>query len=374
MIEQRSAYEEAVLHGFKGSQDDWFRSLEGRKHPYDTLDTVVNASQAHFDYIASKIAPGMSSLFIEQKFDLALDEKNYLDKVVELYNDECSDLDNADRARLFNMVKAARYLIKGIIYGRPYSQPRLLEAWAQCPKSRFDYFKDKVPRYDTECTQVHPDIDLTWRLNKGKDMQASQNTLRGQTSSITHMDDAMFMSTHKIPELLTPVEEISTADVPPANQSIPQGNRKERRIAGKKQKNKRKKHIANCKSGFHKAVMGSMVLSRLGRVQQDTQDNLKKALLKDHAMADVVEAATGEKLPAYQRNLLNQMQERAQHGKSIVEEHERLVSEEDAEMFVNKGVPEEVLDGQFNLVPAGDSSAEESDEGLEVDDGVADRD
>lgn len=92
------------------------------------------------------------------------------------------------------------------------------------------------------------------------------------------------------------------------------GTRKPKR---KKSKNK-SNHIPNMKNARTKSALGAIILGRLGQVQRDTQDAYKKALLKELPAADVIEMATGEKLPDYQANLINAMQAKADPSAPVV--------------------------------------------------------
>lgn len=83
-------------------------------------------------------------------------------------------------------------------------------------------------------------------------------------------------------------------------------------VIKKRMKSKAKSnHIPNMKSRHVKSTLGALILGKLGKVQRDTQDAHKRALLKELPAADVIEMATGEKLPDYQANLINAM-----HAKS----------------------------------------------------------
>jgi hypothetical protein len=57
---------------------------------------------------------------------------------------------------------------------------------------------------------------------------------------------------------------------------------------------------------------------KLGQVQQDTQDAMKKALLKELPAADLIESATGTQLPDYQANLINGFQAKADPEAPVV--------------------------------------------------------
>lgn len=85
----------------------------------------------------------------------------------------------------------------------------------------------------------------------------------------------------------------------------------------KKSKAKTRNHLS-MKNPTTRYVMGRNILGMLGKVQQATQDALKKNLLKHVPAADLVEAATGQKLPDYQANLINGMQAKADPDAPVV--------------------------------------------------------
>lgn len=90
-------------------------------------------------------------------------------------------------------------------------------------------------------------------------------------------------------------------------------------IIKRKKSKKRSKHVPNCKSVQARAVMGARILSRLGGIQQKHLDHTKHQLLQELPLADLVEVAGGEKIPAYQANLLNSMQAKADPKAPVVQ-------------------------------------------------------
>lgn len=94
----------------------------------------------------------------------------------------------------------------------------------------------------------------------------------------------------------------------------------------KRKKSKRKsQHIPNMKTASVKRALGASILHMLGTVQRDTQDAHKRALLKEIPAADLIEMASGEKIPDYQANLINSWQAKADPEAPIVK---RMTSEE----------------------------------------------
>lgn len=90
-------------------------------------------------------------------------------------------------------------------------------------------------------------------------------------------------------------------------------------IERKKKKSKRQpKHLPNMKNRSVKRALGASILTMLGNVQRDTQDAQKRALLKELPAADIIEMATGQKLPDYQANLINAAQAKADPEAPVV--------------------------------------------------------
>lgn len=88
----------------------------------------------------------------------------------------------------------------------------------------------------------------------------------------------------------------------------------------KRKKSKPKSaHIPNMNNHSVKRALGATILMKLGQVQRDTSDAYKRAMLKELPAADLLEMATGEKLPDYQANLINSMQAKADPTAPVVE-------------------------------------------------------
>lgn len=90
------------------------------------------------------------------------------------------------------------------------------------------------------------------------------------------------------------------------------GNRAERRRNSAKQKKGSSKYLPNMKTKVVKAALGASILGKLGKVQQDTTDAIKRELLKEIPLSEFVESVGGKKLPEYQRRLLDLQQARAE--------------------------------------------------------------
>jgi hypothetical protein len=91
-----------------------------------------------------------------------------------------------------------------------------------------------------------------------------------------------------------------------------------RRVPKRKKSKPKSKHLPNMNNARVKSALGTVILMKLGQIQRDTSDSQKKALLKELPAADLLEMATGEKLPEYQANLINGMQAKADPDAPIV--------------------------------------------------------
>lgn len=94
----------------------------------------------------------------------------------------------------------------------------------------------------------------------------------------------------------------------------------------KRKKSKPKsQHLPNMQAKSVKRVLGASILTMLGTAQRDTQDAQKRALLKELPAADIIEMATGEKLPDYQANLINAIQAKVDPEAPIVKRMESTI-------------------------------------------------
>lgn len=90
------------------------------------------------------------------------------------------------------------------------------------------------------------------------------------------------------------------------------------RVPKRKKSKPKSAHIPNMNNHTVKRALGAAILMKLGQVQRDTMDTYKRAMLKELPAADLIEIATGEKLPDYQANLINNMQTKADPDAPIV--------------------------------------------------------
>ncbi|ARV76706.1 hypothetical protein PHABIO_75 [Pseudomonas phage Phabio] len=91
-----------------------------------------------------------------------------------------------------------------------------------------------------------------------------------------------------------------------------EGNRAQRRRAAVAKKKKAPKHVANTQSKHIKAALGAVILGKLGQVQQDTTDAIKREVLKDMPLSRFAEIASGKVIPEYQKRLMDLQQARAE--------------------------------------------------------------
>ncbi len=89
-------------------------------------------------------------------------------------------------------------------------------------------------------------------------------------------------------------------------------------VIRKKKGKPKSQHLPNMKTKSVKRALGATILQMLGKVQRDTQDAQKRALLKEIPAADLIEMASGEKIPDYQANLINSWQAKADPDAPVV--------------------------------------------------------
>lgn len=112
-------------------------------------------------------------------------------------------------------------------------------------------------------------------------------------------------------------DAIAKAATPDADEIQQRIKRITRKTKVKGKGAKRRNHI-NMGNATNKRILGANLLHKLGTVQQQHTDATKRALLKELPAADLVEVATGKKLPDYQANLINQFQAKADPTAPIV--------------------------------------------------------
>ena len=101
-----------------------------------------------------------------------------------------------------------------------------------------------------------------------------------------------------------------------------------------RKKKKKPKHVTNCKSRMMKMVMGTTILSKLGSIQSKTQENLARQILDKHTLSSYTEAVTGEKLPEYQKRLLDIKQQR--HIQEAIDLEANVTDEGDPQLVESK--------------------------------------
>lgn len=148
--------------------------------------------------------------------------------------------------------------------------------------------------------------------------QDEQIKLRGETPVIAHIDELPYYATDKqgAEGEAGPVgqpgvkgdDDSALAKDHVSHMGIGANKRARRR---KKSKPK-SKHLPNMKSKVVKAALGAAILTKLGMVQRDTADAVKRDVLKDLPLSGFVEAVTGKTLPDYQKRLLDLQQARAE--------------------------------------------------------------
>lgn len=132
---------------------------------------------------------------------------------------------------------------------------------------------------------------------------------------------------------------------------------REGNIISKKKGKRKSQHIPNMKTASVKRALGASILHMLGTVQRDTQDAHKRALLKEIPAADLIEMASGEKIPDYQANLINSWQAKADPEAPIVKrmtsaEYEAKLDASLAEHISPELLPEGITEEQHAVVVA----------------------
>lgn len=155
--------------------------------------------------------------------------------------------------------------------------------------------------------------------------------LMGQLTKVTdNMIEQVNTKAAANEELIKLIEGASGEKGPPG--ALP--NLEPRKPKRKKPKRK-SQHIPNMKSATVKRALGASILHMLGTVQRDTQDAHKRALLKEIPAADLIEMASGEKIPDYQANLINSWQAKADPEAPIVKRMTQVPVEV---TFIGEGV------------------------------------
>lgn len=91
-----------------------------------------------------------------------------------------------------------------------------------------------------------------------------------------------------------------------------EGNRAQRRRARAAKQKATPKHVTNTQTKHVKAALGSVILGKLGQIQQDTTDSIKREVLKTMPLSRFAEVVGGKEIPEYQKRLLDLQQARAE--------------------------------------------------------------
>lgn len=135
--------------------------------------------------------------------------------------------------------------------------------------------------------------------------KANPTYARGETPVLTHLDELSYFKENE-------TDDGSVLDgVKKQVERTFSGNRAQRRKAAAVKKKPAPKHVVNTQRSNIKAALGSVILNKLGQVQRDTTDAVKREILKEVPLSGFVEAVTGTTLPAYQKRLFDLQQARA---------------------------------------------------------------
>lgn len=91
-----------------------------------------------------------------------------------------------------------------------------------------------------------------------------------------------------------------------------EGNRAQRRRARAAKQKAAPKHVTNTQTKHVKAALGSVILGKLGQIQLDTTDSIKREVLKTMPLSRFAEVVGGKEIPEYQKRLLDLQQARAE--------------------------------------------------------------
>ncbi|QEM41779.1 hypothetical protein [Pseudomonas phage vB_PaeM_PS119XW] len=214
----------------------------------------------------------------------------------------------------------------------------LIRKNGELPGTRHEALMKKIPTYDTECNEMpkfdgivtppewlsindvftkgfkpgelqiisSPVLDDIPKTNSRLYMYNKLRELGHNNIMLESTDTESEMSTDLLEQHLSKMETVEAE--PTEIDSIESRMRTRRK---KKKGAKRSKHITNCKSGMVKALMGGSILAKLSQIQTQTQDGIKREILKNHTLSSFVETVSGEAIPEYQKRLLDKFQERA---------------------------------------------------------------
>lgn len=173
-------------------------------------------------------------------------------------------------------------------------------------------------------------------------------TARGETKYVATYDELPYIHNPRVDDtaVVKRLEARDIDDTVPVKAVDPDPDDYKRSSRGKynakgdikrKKSKKRSHHLPNMNNGKVKAALGVSILSRLGKIQRDTQDAYKKALLKEVPMADLVELSTGVTLPDYQANLINKFHSQVDPDAPVVQ---RFVNKDEPKIEMKNFCPE----------------------------------
>lgn len=190
---------------------------------------------------------------------------------------------------------------------------------------------DNDPKLAAEVLKTYITEHITMMSSMMMNHALKEKGLMDQVTKVTdNMIEQVNTKGEQNAELQATLEQISqvTIDSTKHKESVPTADQvrdpkkakrdREGNIIGKKKGKRKSQHIPNVKTASVKRALGASILHMLGTVQRDTQDAQKRALLKEIPAADLIEMASGEKIPDYQANLINSWQAKADPDAPIV--------------------------------------------------------
>lgn len=231
----------------------------------------------------------------------------------------------------FKELYGAEKIIQSFYSGAAPSQLMDPLAVIELARKLYDSCDPEDPEAFTKLDNILDAIRATYLEERSKlfGSFAIQNTLKekGIMTVSTKLTDAVVQKfndtegkskdTQTLIDMIESAEQTGMASIAPKLNVGDFNGDSTKRQKRKKSKSK-SNHLPNMSNKSVKRALGASILGLLGKVQRDTQDSQKKALLKELPAADVIEMATGNKLPDYQANLINNLQAKADPDSPIV--------------------------------------------------------
>lgn len=237
----------------------------------------------------------------------ALDVEALALKLISEHEGELTQLDNVLGALTSTYLQESIQFSSSLAVNNSLKERQLMQATSNV-LSKLNPAGDQSDNVESRCgTKVpafHDEIPTNFKLPDGGFKPSDISSIGTVTSE----------GVSKLASFLESVDGAKAQTKLPKLKSLEQVRKPKR----KKSKPK-SRHIPNMNNRSVKRALGATILMKLGQVQRDTMDTYKRAMLKELPAADLLEMATGEKLPDYQANLINNMQAKADPSAPVVE-------------------------------------------------------